>query len=87
MRNGVCDECGSTDVRYARNGLFVRGAGAGMNVGRGFLKNLGDTYDLVCPRCGYFARFFEIGSEALRKIEAEWEKVPVRDRLPASGEE
>lgn len=64
MRDGVCSECGSTEI-YIRGGWFH-------NMIVAFMPPRTRVY--VCGNCGYLAEFIQQGSN-LNHVKKKWKRL------------
>jgi ribosomal protein S27AE len=69
MRDGVCPECGGTDI-YKRNGWFH-------NIVVAFMPPKTQVY--VCGNCGHISEFIEQGNH-LNHVKSKWTKLGATEK-------
>lgn len=72
MKSGKCPKCGSSEVYYQQNGIYVpKTLGTFINTENG---NMGSTTDdYICTSCGYVERYVTDQAK-LKRIAQVWKK-------------
>ncbi len=72
MKSGKCSKCGSSNVYYRQNGVYIpRSLGIFINTENGNMASKTDDY--ICTDCGYIERYVTDQAK-LERIAQVWEK-------------